>query len=202
MPTLAPTRRGEPAATASGHIHTPPTMDVLQELKQQHTQIKGQFDKINGCHGEDRRAAVLQLREFMAAHEKFEEEILHPTARAQLPDGPKVVGARTDEEQQEKQLLSQLEGQLGNVDASEFNRIFQELRTRVFKHISAEESEEFTKLLRAMNKDPAIAQRMHKMGEQAHIKSSAFAQCEGECPHPVQCPKPEEERPRDVELTR
>src|ERR1044071_9234155 len=83
--------------------------DVVAFLKDQHQEIKARFGEVLALEGEDRQSAFMELRRLLAVHETAEEEIVHPAARSNLPDGEAIVEARLKEENEAKQVLSEVE---------------------------------------------------------------------------------------------
>jgi hypothetical protein len=94
--------------------------------------------------GDERQRAFVALRRLRAVHETAEEEIVHPAARRVLPDGPVVVDARLQEENQAKKALAELEA-IG-VDSTDFLPRFRALQADVLAHAKAEERDEFERL--------------------------------------------------------
>ncbi|MEU8344770.1 hemerythrin domain-containing protein [Spirillospora sp. NPDC048832] len=121
-----------------------PDEDVVDLLLRQHTEIRLLFDQVEAATGDERTAAFDRLRRLLAVHETAEEEIVHPYARRHLDGGQEVVDARLSEENQAKQLLSNLEyiGP-GNVG---FQQGLSDLRIAVMAHARREEEEEFPRI--------------------------------------------------------
>jgi len=140
-------------------------MDVVNFLKEQHEQIKAAFQRVQSTSGPDRETAFFGLRRLLAVHETAEEEIVHPAARRALPDGEAVVDARLREENQAKQLLSELEEQ--DVDSADFISQFSQLEQSVLTHAEKEEREEFDPL-----RDHLDAGRLERMREAVTIAES------------------------------
>ncbi len=141
---------------ATGH-------DVVAFLVNQHQQIKALFQQVSSSTGEQREEAFTTLRRLLAVHETAEEEVVHPRARKELPDGEEVVDARLQEENEAKQTLAKLESL--DIDGAEFEKLFQELQADVLNHASAEEEQEFGRLAEAL--DDEQLQRMRKAVEMA-----------------------------------
>jgi hemerythrin superfamily protein len=96
--------------------------DVVAFLKDQHREIKARFDEVVVTHGEERKRAFDALRRLLAVHETAEEEIVHPAARRALPNGELIATARLQEENEAKEMLSDLEDM--EVDSSQFDTTF------------------------------------------------------------------------------
>lgn len=119
-------------------------IDVVSFLKEQHEQIKMAFSTVTSSRGEARKNAFYALRRLLAVHETAEEEIVHPAARAALPNGESVVEMRLEEENEAKRVLSELETL--DVDSPEFENRFASLENSVIAHALSEELEEFEPL--------------------------------------------------------
>jgi hemerythrin superfamily protein len=132
------------AVRGDDHVSDDKPRDVVDLLIAQHDEIRRLFDEVEGAGGEERAAAFDRLRRLLAVHETAEEEIVHPFARRHLADGPEVVGARLTEENQAKQLLSDLE--YFGTGESGFSRRLGDLRLAVMDHARQEEAEEFPRI--------------------------------------------------------
>jgi hypothetical protein len=152
--------------------------DVVAFLKEQHEQIRMGFRVVNSARGEQRRNAFYALRRLLAVHETAEEQIVHPAARKELPDGDAVVEARLLEENEAKKILTELEDI--DVDSSDFEMKFAMLERGVLTHARAEEREEFEPLaafldderLERMRKAVAFAERVAPTRPHAGIESA------------------------------
>jgi len=125
--------------------------DVVTFLKAQHEQIKALLSQVAESSGSEREEAFTQLRRLLAVHETAEEEIVHPRARHELENGEAVVSARLEEENEGKQVLSELEKM--DVSSKEFEEKFTSVRTDVVEHAEAEEHEEFGRLAQELDAD-------------------------------------------------
>lgn len=130
-------------------VHTSSSGDVVEFLIDQHEQIKSLFRETLAHTGDEREEYFVQLRRLLAVHETAEEEIVHPRAKEELPDGENIVNARLDEENEAKQVLTELEKL--DADSAEFERQLSELRMAVLDHAENEEREEFAQLRRDMS---------------------------------------------------
>lgn len=124
-------------------------IDVVEFLKDQHQQIRQLFGSIGLTSGKTREQTFTTLRRLLAVHEAAEEEIVHPAARAALPDGEAIIGARLQEEHEAKKLLVELE--LLDVDSRAFMTKITMLEHSVLAHASAEERLEFARLGNHLN---------------------------------------------------
>lgn len=123
--------------------------DVVTFLKAQHEQIKSLLSQVAESSGSQREEAFTQLRRLLAVHETAEEEIVHPRARHELDDGDAIVSARLEEENEGKQVLSELEKM--DVSSREFEEKFASFRKDVLEHAEAEEHEEFGRLAQELD---------------------------------------------------
>jgi hemerythrin superfamily protein len=137
--------------------------DVVSFLKAQHEAIKALFERVAKAKGEQRKEEFVALRRVLAVHETAEEEVVHPRAKRELPNGERVVSARLKEENEAKQALARLEKL--DVDSAEFDAAFEQLRADVIAHAEAEEHEEFPQL--AAHLDDAQLERMRKAAQLA-----------------------------------
>ena len=118
--------------------------DVIDLLLAQHAMIRDLFDEVEQAPADQRAEAFTRLVRLLAVHETAEEEIVHPYARRNIDGGDGVVDDRLTEENQAKQLLSQMD-QAGP-DAPDFAANLAMLRTAVEAHARSEERYEFTQL--------------------------------------------------------
>jgi hemerythrin superfamily protein len=123
---------------------TQPRDDVVDVLLAQHARIEDLFHQVLTGRGDSRRVAFDRLVRLLAVHETAEEEIVHPTARVSMPDGPGVVDDRLAEEREAKEVLAQL--QELDPDDPRFEPVFGELRMAVLQHAKREERYEFPRL--------------------------------------------------------
>jgi hemerythrin superfamily protein len=138
--------------------HLDDAHDVVSLLKAQHEQIKALFGRVTATAGTEREQAFLELRRLLAAHETAEEEVVHPRAERELPDGKATVQARLHEERDAKEALAELEKL--DVGSPEFQRKFSALQAAVLAHAEAEEQQEFFRLETELDDDQL--ERMRK----------------------------------------
>ena len=125
--------------------------NVVDLLLAQHDRIRTLLSDIESSHGDRRRDSFDELRRFLAVHETAEEMVVHPTTRRQGPEGENVADARLEEENEGKQVLSELDDL--DVDEPEFAKKFATFKKAVSEHAKHEESEEFPILRRAADAD-------------------------------------------------
>ncbi|OLF17578.1 hemerythrin domain-containing protein [Actinophytocola xanthii] len=121
-----------------------PDDDVIALLLHQHEEVRRLFVEVRTAGSADRAEAFDRLRRLLAVHETAEELIVHPDARALIPNGDLVVDACLAEELAAKQLLVELEN-LGT-ESDDFLPKLEELRIMVEDHAKHEEQEEFPHL--------------------------------------------------------
>jgi hemerythrin superfamily protein len=138
------------------------SQDVVSFLTSQHEQIKTMFNNVTSKTGSEREEAFVELRRLLAVHEAAEEEIVHPRAKKEISDAS-VVEARLHEEQEAKQMLTELEKL--DIESPEFETKFRAFQSDVIAHAEAEEHEEFNKLQASL--DDSQLQRMRKAVEMA-----------------------------------
>lgn len=121
-------------------------VDVVDLLIQQHSLIRDLFEEVKSAQpGQAQQEAFYRLRRMLAVHETAEEEVVHPAARRALAGGDEgLVDDRLAEENEAKQLLSQLE----DVQPGEprFLELLEDLRLAVLTHARSEERYEFMQL--------------------------------------------------------
>jgi hemerythrin superfamily protein len=117
------------------------TEDVVELLLGQHTQIRDLFAEVGAATGEARREAFESLVRLLAVHETAEEQVVHPLARRVIEGGEQIVDDRLHEENEAKQLLSELESM--GPDHEDFPELLSQLRDAVLLHAHREEHYEF-----------------------------------------------------------
>lgn len=147
--------------------------DVVGFLKAQHEQIKALFAEVQAASAEDREEAFTRLRRLLAVHETAEEEVVHPRAKRELPDGDAVVSARLAEENEAKQVLAELERL--DVTSPEFEAKLAKFGQDVEAHAEAEEQQEFDKLAEEL--DDSQLERMRNAVKLAEMTAPTH-------PHP------------------
>src|SRR5579875_3489848 len=110
-------------------------------LLAQHEEVRRLVAAVKADPPESRQAGFDQLRQLLAVHETAEELILRPVTRTAVPGGGEIADARVAEENQSKDVLSQLE----KLDASsdEFAETFASFAEDVLQHAHNEEAYEF-----------------------------------------------------------
>jgi hemerythrin superfamily protein len=127
---------------------------VIDLLLEQHQEIKQLFERLK--HGGGNKQELFdQLVRLLAVHESAEEQVVHPAAR-RTEAGDRVVDKRLHEEGEAKHELAKLYDM--GVDHPEFDEKLANLAHAVVSHATAEETEEFSALLRESS--PEALQRM------------------------------------------
>jgi hemerythrin superfamily protein len=147
--------------------------DVVEFLKEQPRRVEQLLDEVLAVHGEHRAELFTRLRRMLAVHETAEEQMVHPRARKELPDGAGVVHERLVEEHKAKEALRELERM--DMDSPDFESAFRAFRTDVLAHAVAEEQQEFAGLTEAL--DDEELQSMRRAVEFAEGVAPT-------CPHP------------------
>jgi len=115
------------------------TGDVVDVLQTQHGEIEDAFDEVLRVEIEHKAVALARLRGLLVAHEKGEQEVVHPALRER--DGGAIAEARVAEERAADEMLAELDTML--VDDPAFDERFDTLRTAVLDHAHREQDEEF-----------------------------------------------------------
>ncbi|WP_344084080.1 hemerythrin domain-containing protein [Luedemannella helvata] len=131
-------------------------LDAVDLLLAQHEQMRTLFEEVSSAEGDTKRELFDDLVRLLAMHETAEEEVVHPMARRKLDDGDDIVDSRLAEEEDAKQVLSDLYDM--GVDAPGFDEGLAELAQDVIAHAEAEEAEEFIMLREVL--EPQQLQRM------------------------------------------
>jgi hemerythrin superfamily protein len=141
-----------PEVTIVANTSVKSSEDVVQFLKDQHEEIKKLFtETLKSSDKKTREASFTELRKLLAVHETAEELVVHPTARSEIAGGDKIVDARLQEENEAKKALAKIESM--DIESDDFVAALTELQSAVVEHAEHEESEEFAKLGRALDKD-------------------------------------------------
>jgi hemerythrin superfamily protein len=131
------------------------TQDVVEFLKGQHNLIKDLFDEVfYASDVKARERAFVDLRQLLAVHETAEEMVVHPRARHEMDAGDDIVDARLAEEHEAKNQLQKLESM--DISSQEFLDALNDFRTDVIEHAEAEETEEFSRLQRELEKEDLV----------------------------------------------
>jgi hypothetical protein len=139
--------------------HTERTL--RQTLEEQHHRIKAQLQLVRDNRGDERAAAFLELRRYLAAHETVEQEVMHPTAR----EGHNTAGVVHQRVAEEGKATSAIEAlEQFDVDSAEFSQQFAALAKGVVAHAEAEEHVELPAYL-ADASDDDVAEVVAALGQ-------------------------------------
>lgn len=155
--------------------------DVIELLVEQHDLIKGLFSQLETAQGERKRELFEELIRMLAVHEAAEEEVVHPIAERNIPNGEQIITSRLREEDEMLDALSELYD-LG-LESPEFDGRLAVLADAVVEHASREEAEEFVQLRERLSRDQlrrmagalyvaqdTVPTRAHPMAEEAEIE--------------------------------
>ena len=137
--------------------------DVVDLLLAQHDEVRALFGQMASGGGRERKGSFDRLVNLLAVHETAEEMVVYPAVRASGPDGDALADARTAEESEAKDALSELE-KIG-VESPDFDTKFDAFQHMVDTHARNEEREIFP-LLR-QSQTPEQLQKMAKAVEAA-----------------------------------
>ena len=136
---------------ATGETPQPGDGDVVEFLLSQHREAEQLFAEVRQGIGETRRHAFEHLVQLLAVHETAEEEVVYPVLRTLGDDGDRIADARTDEESQAKEVLSDLEST--DLATSEFDEKLTSFQQLVVAHARNEEQEVFPLLRQTQTAD-------------------------------------------------
>ena len=131
-----------------------PRRDVVDLLLGQHQEARSLFGQIQGASGKAKKGSFDRLVNLLAVHETAEEMVIYPAVRSSGPDGDRLADARTAEESEAKDALSDLEKT--DVSSPEFDAKLAAFEQLVDAHASNEEREIFP-LLRASQSPEQLA---------------------------------------------
>jgi len=126
-----------------------PEGDVVRVLLEQHARIRELFTLVQESPARARREPFDELRALLAVHETAEEMVLRP--RADGDDWKHVAEERNQEEREANKVLADLEGLDPQSEA--FLAKLTSFQESVDSHADAEETEEFPRVLAALDAD-------------------------------------------------
>lgn len=126
-----------------------PEGDVIRILLEQHAQVRELFAEIQQASADLRQEPFDRLRALLAVHETGEELVLRP--KAEDSAWKDVATERNQEESEANEVLKHLEELDTTTEA--FLSALQDFEKSVDEHAEAEESEEFPRVLRALDED-------------------------------------------------
>jgi hemerythrin superfamily protein len=119
--------------------------DVVDVLIAQHVALLESLDEVRHTRGAERAGAFARVQAMLTAHERGEQEVVHPVTKG-VVDDPEIVAERVLEERQADLSLAELRAL--NPDSDEFDRRFAAFREAVIAHAGWEERVEFPELRR------------------------------------------------------
>ena len=128
--------------------------DVVDLLLAQHDEVRALFGQMASGGGRERKGSFDRLVNLLAVHETAEEMVVYPTVRSSGPDGDRLADARTSEESEAKEALSDLEKT--GIDSPDFDTKLQAFEQLVDNHARNEEQEIFP-LLRSSQSPEQLA---------------------------------------------
>ena len=129
------------------------TVDVLDLLTAQHTEVDALFEKLESDEG-DRAALFMQLADKLAAHATVEEKIFYPAAMAKETE--ELLHESVEEHLEIKRVLADLLTM--RIDEDTFKAKLSVLKEDVAHHAHEEEEKElFPKLRKSMSADERAA---------------------------------------------
>ena len=131
------------------------TLDVLEILESQHTEVDELFDKLEGGGG-DRAGLFSQLADKLAAHATVEEKIFYPAAMEKSTSD--ILHESVEEHLEIKRMLADMLALDPNSDEDEFEAKLSVLKENVSHHAHEEEEGKlFPKLRKSMTEDERAA---------------------------------------------
>lgn len=112
--------------------------DVIEMIEQDHREVERLFDQLLSGSG-DRGEIAHQICIELAAHSRYEEEVVYPAIEASIPDGEDKVHEGVEEHNQARDLCARLNGLAA--DDPTFDTVVMELQDAVNHHVQEEESE-------------------------------------------------------------
>jgi hemerythrin-like domain-containing protein len=158
-------------------------MDAITLLREDHQKVLAMFDRLEsgptvltGADDEQLQARGELVTELIMAesrHEAVEEQYFWPAVRDALPDGDELARHATDQEQEAKHVLQQLESQRPGL--AEFEKLVETFISSGRTHIGYEQDEVWPALQAVLSQEQLVA-----LGEKmAKAKQSAPTR-----PHP------------------
>ena len=135
-------------------------MDAVALLKQDHREVEELFRRYENSDATDtstRRDIVQSIIQELSIHASIEEQILYPAVRRALPDGEQLAEEATDEHQEVKETLAELD-KMNPGDAG-FDQRVRSLISDVRHHVEEEENEMLPRLRNELGAD-----RLEEMG--------------------------------------
>jgi hemerythrin superfamily protein len=126
-----------------------PEGDVVRILLEQHAAVRDLFAEIQKAPADQRQEPFDRLRALLAVHETAEELVLRPQAEDSA--WKDVATARNQEESEANEVLASLEDM--DTASEGFLAKLTEFEKSVDEHAEAEESQEFPRVLEALDEE-------------------------------------------------
>jgi hemerythrin superfamily protein len=126
-----------------------PEGDVIRILLEQHAQVRDLFAEVQKAPAAERQEPFDRLRALLAVHETGEELVLRP--QADDSEWKSVATERNNEEDEANHVLASLEDM--DTASEAFLEKLKEFEEAVDEHAEAEESQEFPRVLQALDED-------------------------------------------------
>ena len=162
------------------------TTDVLDLLREQHTQIDELIEQIETKSG-NRRALFRELADLLAAHATIEEKLFYPAVLAKTTEAQ--LHEAVEEHLSVKRLLADMIA--GGVDGEWFESKLTVLKEQLTHHAHREEEKKlFPKVMGLLSRDEraALGNEMLVMFEQL-MQSHPYKQVPSETDAPADLPK-------------
>lgn len=137
------------AAEDRAKAETLPEGDVVRILLEQHAQVRDLFAEIQKAPAAERQEPFDRLRALLAVHETAEELVLRPQAEDSA--WKDVATERNQEESEANHVLAALEDM--DTASEGFLAKLEEFEKAVDDHAEAEESQEFPRVLQALDEE-------------------------------------------------
>lgn len=162
-------------------------MDAMKLLTQQHEEVKGLFQKLEGT-GEgakkSRERLCQQLCDALAIHAEIEEKIFYPACKdAHTED---QLREAVEEHLSQKRFVADLVQ--GNFEEEQLDAKLAVLKEQVLHHAQEEESELFPKVKQLLDEErlEELGDQMNEMVEELRSEGEPRMQVPGQTDQPAQ----------------
>ncbi len=146
---------------------------LIDKLLEDHQEVRQTFARFGTADRTKWGDIFSGLTNDLVRHEVVEEEIVFPEVRKELPNGDALADARTSEQSEAQELLSEMDKK--GAGDKDFAANLARLRSAVLAHAAAEEKTVFAPLASTLS-----AERLEQLGER-YDKAKAMAPTH---PHP------------------
>ena len=123
--------------------------DPVKLITTDHREVEQMFETLLSGDRPD-PALVEQLVEELTVHTKVEEQVVYPTARDAMDDGPELVREGIKEHDEADKLIAQIKRKMGQGTA--VRELLTKLQEEVQHHVDEEEDEFLPKLQAALDR--------------------------------------------------